>query len=101
MGPTNATLDPLVVFQKNVIRIIAGEYFLSHNNDLFIHLEILKITDPFLHTLALNMFKNMKDFTRECEAPQATRHADAMIQVLQRLSRSQRSAGFMGTRVLN
>ena len=48
-GTYNVALAPLIMLKKGVIRITAGEHFLAHTNDLFIHLGILKITFFFLY----------------------------------------------------
>ena len=51
-------LDPLVKIQKRVIRLIKGAKKLDHTDPLFKELKILKISEIYVYTLQLIMYKH-------------------------------------------
>ena len=52
-------LNPLILLQKRLIRLICNESFLAHTNPLFLDKRILKIPDVIEYRLLTYVFKNM------------------------------------------
>ena len=66
-------LDPLIILQKKVVRVINGSGYLDHTAPIFNDLKILKIKDLFDYFISIYSFKVFKQlkynelFTKICE----------------------------------
>ena len=98
-GPT--TLSPVVMLQKRIVRIIAGEHFLSHTGPIFRRLEILKVGDIHKYLVALYVFSHKSQFIHNCPNPYTTRESGSMVPLFQRLSLTQRSMTYYGPQTWN
>ena len=58
-------LQPLIILQKKVIRVISGASFYDHTNELFKNLNILKIYDLFTLFMGLYCFKIFNGLKRQ------------------------------------
>ena len=94
-------LNPLVLIQKRIIRLIAGAEFLAHTTPLFKEFRVLKFDDIFIYSVSIYMFKAIKD---GCFAPQhnlATRHGHEISSSFNRLTTTQHSLSFTGPKIWN
>ena len=57
-GALPTHLEPLVILQKRIIRIISGAEYLAHTSPLFKSLKILKFQDIYRFRVAIYAFKN-------------------------------------------
>ena len=61
----NIHLNPLVLLQKKIIRIVTASSYLSHTKPLFYSTKILRVEDIFRLYLGIYMFKKKLD-THHC-----------------------------------
>ena len=57
-------LSPLEIAQKKAVRIVANEPPLSHSNQIFINLNLLKLHDHYNYNLGIYMRKNIEIFAQ-------------------------------------
>ena len=94
-------LDPLVLIQKRIIRIIAGAEFLAHTSPLFKEFRVLKFDDIFIYSVCIYMFKAIKN---GCFTPQHnlnTRHGHEISSTQNRLTTTQHRLSFTGPKIWN
>ena len=89
--PTN--LQPVVLLQKKIIRVICGQSYLAHTNNLFLRTKILKLNYLRKFLLCLYYFKNSTNFPTTTH-DYATRNRDNANPTFQRLMVTQRSLLF-------
>ena len=94
-------LQPLIVLQKKIIRIINNACYHQHTNPLFYQNRILKLQDIHFFTLAVFMFKNQNSPIFYHPHLQNTRNRELPRPVFQRLTLTQRSVFFKGLTVWN
>ena len=94
-------LNPLIVLQKKLIRIITYQPFLAHTNHLFFQYNILKVPDIHKFMVALYMFKNRHSPIFVRQHNYSTRFRNNLLPVFHRLSITQNSLTHMGPNVWN
>ena len=89
-GAAKTNLNPIVLLQKKIVRIICGADYLAHTNILFFQTKILKFFDVHTFLLCLYFHKNANDFTSQSHN-YSTRNRDNFVPAFQRLNLTQRS----------
>ena len=56
-------LSPLLTAQKKAVRIVANQSPLSHTNQIFSNLKLLKLSDLYNYNLGIYMWKNIMNFS--------------------------------------
>ena len=100
-GTCRNHLNPLVVQQKRIIRLIANAGFVDHTNPLFFQLKILKFDDIYRFFLCIYMFKARKYGLYSSRHNRNTRNRELACPPFHRLSQTQRSVSFAGPLVWN
>ena len=66
-------INPIIILQKKVIRVINGSGYFDHTDPIFKDLKILKVEDLFYYFICIYSFKVMKNlkyaelFTKICD----------------------------------
>ena len=90
-------LNPLVLLQKKIIRILTSSSYLSHTEPLFYRTKILRVDDIFKLYLGIHMFKKkLNDTIVHPSHSYFTRHNSNAVPNFQRLSKSQNSLTYIG-----
>jgi hypothetical protein len=95
-------LQPLIILQKKIIRIITGSNYLDPTTPLFYKTKILKLNDINNYMLALYTFKRRAE--NNVSYPDhnyATRQRNDILPMFQRLSVTQHSPTFSAPHVFN
>ena len=94
-GTYTANLNPLILLQKKIIRIISNEGYLAHTDPLFREQKILKIVDIHTYLIAITAFKiNLCGGFTTIDHPYATRNRDNPVTPFNRLTICRRSVSF-------
>ena len=99
-GAAKTNLNPIILLQKKILRIICGADFLSHTNDLFFQTKILKFPDVHIFLLCLYFYKNANSFTNHSHQ-YSTRNSDHIVPTFQRLTITQRSLNYAAPNAWN
>ena len=94
-------LHPIIIQQKQIIRLIAGANYLAHTNALFHEYEVLKFEDIYKYCMSLYMFSAMKKGLYLIEHSINTRNRNQASSTHHRLSTTQHSVSFEGPRLWN
>ena len=94
-------LQPLILLQKKIVRIINSAHYLQHTNPLFYQNRILKFQDIHFFTLAVFMFKNENSSIFYHPHLQNTRNRELPRPVFQHLTLTQHSVFFKGPTAWN
>ena len=100
-GTYRTHLEPIVVQQKRIIRIIANSHFLEHTNNLFFRLKLLKFHDVYRYFLSIYMFKTVNQGNYTIQHGVNTRNRDLAQPVYQRLTITQHSIQYCGPKIWN
>jgi hypothetical protein len=101
-GTYDAHLQPLILLQKRIVRLISDETYLAHTNPLFNQNKILKLADIHNYTLALHVFKSVQSGTVVNEYHDYnTRQTNDRRPIFQRLTLSQHSPSYTAPHVWN
>ena len=102
-GTCQVHLEPLVILQKRIIRIVTNADYYAHTEPLFKTSSILKISDLHNFLLAQYMYRRRLcgDDMFEVSHEHDTRGRNNAQQVFQRLTQTQLSVSFAGPRVWN
>ena len=94
-------LQPLIVLQKKVIRIINCASYFSHTNILFLQGDFLKLDDMYRFSVGIYMFKNSNLDIFYADHSYNTRNRDQANPIFQRLTLTQHSIFFNGPTIWN
>ena len=94
-------IKPSVILQKRVIRILSGEPYLAHTNNLFCQQSVLKFTDINKYLTALFMFKNFDKFATFSNHNYSTRGQFSLRPKFQRTNITQQSIAYHGPKTWN
>ena len=94
-------LEPLIVQQKRIIRIIARAGFLEHTNSLFHRLKLLKFDDIYKYFVSIIMYKRIKNNFYQQDHRVNTRNRFVIQPPYQRLTITQHSFEYCGPKVWN
>ena len=94
-------LNPLILQQKRIIRLIANADRLEHTSPLFYRYNILKVEDVYRYFICIHVFKsrNNREFIIDHQYPTRSRENAAIG--FQRLTKSQQSVSFAGPNIWN
>ena len=93
-------LNPLLVIQKRIIRIITSSDYLAHTNPLFFKTKILRISEIYKFTLGNYMYSHhISGNLIHPSHNYNTRSRNNAIPTFQRLSQCQRSLTFNGPKL--
>ena len=99
-GAAKTNLNPIVLLQKKIVRIICGAEYLAHTNILFYQTKILKFQDVHKFLLCLYFHKNSYLFSTHSHN-YATRNRDQFVPSFERLNVTQRSLYFAAPNAWN
>ena len=94
-------LEPLILLQKRMIRLITNSPFLEHTNPLFYRLKILKLEDIYTYFAGIYMHKSLKMGKYKTQHSLNTRNRNLAQPVFQYFTRGQQSISFMGPTTWN
>ena len=94
-------LEPLIVLQKRMIRLITDSEYLEHTNPLFYQLKLLKFNDIYKYFASIYMHKSLKLGKYQTQHSLNTRNRDLAQSVTQRLTQGQQSIAHMGPQTWN
>ena len=94
-------LEPLVLQQKRIVRIIADAHYLEHTNPLFFKFKLLKFYDIYKFFVSIYMFNKIKSGAYMVKHSVNTRSRGMAQPVFQRLTTTQHSIDFCGPKVWN
>ena len=94
-------LNPLVILQKKVIRLINNKPLYHHPNELFIRSNLLKLADVYKLNVASYMFKLDDHAIFNRPHSHNTRSAALLYPNFNRLSVTQHSITYMGPKIWN
>ena len=98
----DAHLNPLIIIQKKIIRIITQSDFMAHTPPLFFQTKILAFNDIYKHVLGTYMFKqHLTSSINYAAHSYNTRNIHNATPTFQRLSICQRSLTYNGPRLWN
>ena len=101
-GGTSPThLQPLIIQQKKIIRIISGASYLAHTRPLFHKLKLLKLTDIHKFLVAVYMFNEQSNETFSVPHSINTRYRNNLTPKFHRLSRCQQAISYIGPSIWN
>ena len=100
-GTYQAHVEPLTVLQKRAIRIITGQSYLAHTNNLFLQENMLKFTDVNIYLTAIFMFKNLNKFKTFSSHNYNTRGKLLLRPEFQRISLTQQNISYRGPKIWN
>ena len=101
-GSTNPShLNPLIILQKRIVRILAGSEYLAHSTPLFLKLSILKLLDLHKYFVCMYMFdeRNREDFSINHNLN--TRNRNNLQPKFHRLSKTQHALSYVGPKIWN
>ena len=99
-GAAKTNLNPIVLLQKKIVRIICGAEYLAHTNILFFQTKILKFHDIHTFLLCLYFHQNSNSFTTHLHN-YSTRNRDQYVPSFERLDLTQRSIYFTAPNAWN
>ena len=97
----NCHLEPLIVLQKRMIRLISDSDYLEHTDPLFYRLKILKINDIYKYFAGIYMHKSLKMNKYRTQHSLNTRNRNLAQPVFQSLTLGQQSISYMGPKTWN
>jgi hypothetical protein len=101
-GTYHTHLEPLILIQKKIIRILNNESYLAHTTPLFYQSSILKVKCIHTYVLAQYMFKCVSDGNAvTVDHEHNTRGRDNLVPPFHRLGSTQRSPSFAAVHVWN
>ena len=101
-GTYHTHLNSLITLQKRAVRIISNASYLDHTDPLFKSNQILKLGDIYIFTLAIYMFRNSDSFSNFSRShSHDTRNRNILLPPYERLTTTQQSVLYGGTRVWN
>ena len=101
-GTHELHLNPLRLLQKKIVRIIAGEEYLSHTNPIFFRTGILKLADIHTYHLALHAYRaNTLGSFNLPQHEHLTRNRNNPVPPFQRLAMSQRAVSYAAPNTWN
>ena len=99
-GTYKTNLQPIVLLQKKVIRLICGQSYRAHTNNLFFGQKILKFHDIHQLILCLYFFKNSERFSSHTHG-YSTRNRDQVVSAFERINLTQRSVNYAAPKAWN
>ena len=101
-GTFECHLQPLIIIQKKIIRIITNSGYLAHTNPLFYQTGILKVIDVHKFLLAQYAYKSIvgNDVAIQSHG-HYTRYRDDIVPAFQRLSLTQHSVSYTAPKIFN
>ena len=92
-------LNPVVLIQKRIMRLIAGADFLAHTSPLFKEFKVLKFNDIFTYSVSVYMFKAIRDGYYSPQHNLPTRHGHEISSSFNRLTTTQHRISFTGPKI--
>ena len=99
-GTYKSNLNAIVLLQKKVLRLICGQSYLAHTNNLFFETKILKFHDIHQFILCLHFFNNSDLFSSHTHS-YSTRNRNQIVPAFERLNLTQRSVKYAAPKAWN
>lgn len=94
-------LEPIVLLQKRMIRLMKNADYLAHTDPLFSELKILKFSEIYTYFMSIYMFKSLENGNFQSSNRRSSRFHNYAETSFHRLTSTQRSVSFMGPRTWN
>ena len=100
-GTFPSHLQPLILLQKRIIRIISDRPFREHTSPLFLENEILKVDDIYRFNLSKYMYKNQDNQIYHNVPTYNLRNRNHLVPHFERLTTTQHSIHYQGPHLWN
>ena len=94
-------IQPLVIQQKKIVRILTNSKFRDHTGPLFSQLRLLKLEDIYKFQLLIHTRQKILTGNYRCTHNVNTRSRELAVPTFQRLSKTQNSISFRGPHLWN
>ena len=94
-------IQPLVIQQKKIVRILTNSKFRDHTGPLFSQLRLLKLEDIYKFQLLIHTRQKILTGNYRCAHNVNTRSRELAVPTFQRLSKTQNSISFRGPHLWN
>ena len=94
-------LEPIILIQKRMVRLMTNSHFLAHTDPIFSELKFLKFPDIYLYFISIHMFNAIKQGKYQTENRRSARFLNQAEPTQHKYTSTQRCVSYMGPKTWN